>query len=184
MASRERTATGANAVAQSSQKRLSPFLSNFVDCVSEVAQMWLVLMVDQWTTEQLISVTNKNGETTMKKLKNEDIAGDLTISLDINGMIAQRSDLSTKRQIELYPQLKQSGLINESEYLAEIMRNVDMNPNLLIVDYGKEKSDVPAATAPVELSDQSITSEIGQDLSQAVTPSVNFGNAGQGSDGL
>jgi hypothetical protein len=84
VASRERTATGANAVAQSSQKRLSPFLSNFVDCVSEVAQMWLLLMVDQWTTEQLVSVTNKNGETTMKRLKNEDIAGDLTISLDIN----------------------------------------------------------------------------------------------------
>jgi len=35
VAARERTATGANAVANSAQKRLSPYLSSFVDCASE-----------------------------------------------------------------------------------------------------------------------------------------------------
>ena len=68
--------------------------------------MWLMLMVEHWTDKQLVSVTDANGITTMKQLKNEDIAGDLTISLDINGMIARRNDLNTKRKMEMYPQFK------------------------------------------------------------------------------
>lgn len=57
ISARERTATGANATTQSSQKRLSPFMSAFVEAVTEIATMWLRLMQDNWTQEKYLSLS-------------------------------------------------------------------------------------------------------------------------------
>lgn len=57
MSAHERTATGAAAVTQSSQKRLSPFLTSFVSVVSDVGLAWVKIMLQFWTPEQFKAVT-------------------------------------------------------------------------------------------------------------------------------
>lgn len=56
ISARERTATGANATTQSSQKRLSPFLESYMGVISRIAYMWLFLARKHWTLEQFVAI--------------------------------------------------------------------------------------------------------------------------------
>lgn len=111
IAARERTATGALAVSQSSSKRISPFVGTFVDCMSEVAQMWLTLIIKNWTAPQMVSVTDETGRTTLTKLRNKDLLGRVNISLEMNGMFGGMNELRYKKLMETYNALSGSGKI-------------------------------------------------------------------------
>lgn len=56
-------------------------------------------------------------------LSNKDIAGDLIVSLDLDGLMSARNDINVKRLIEFFPQIVNTGLAeNPGEVLAEILR--------------------------------------------------------------
>ena len=103
VSSKERTATGANAVTQSSQKRLSPFLETFVSVVSRIANMWLILMRQNWTEEKFLIVT---GSQTGTLLKNKDLVGATAISLNMDSMFSVVQDLAYKKILEVNSQFK------------------------------------------------------------------------------
>jgi hypothetical protein len=52
----ERTATGAQSVANSDKKRLLPYINSFLACQSQVMEMWLTLLIANWTTPQFVSI--------------------------------------------------------------------------------------------------------------------------------
>lgn len=119
VSAKERTATGANAVTQSSQKRLSPFLETFVSVVSRIANMWLILMRQHWTEEKFLIVT---GSQEGVNLKNKDLVGATAISLNTDSMISVMQDMSYRKILEVYSQVKGTGLVNEDEVIKEILR--------------------------------------------------------------
>lgn len=174
MSARERTATGANAVVNSDKKRLGPYIDSFINCVSQVMQMWLTLMIDNWTKEQYVSITGKNGEVTWKMLSNKDIAGDLIVSLDLDGLMSARNDINVKRLIEFFPQIVNTGLAeNPGEVLAEILRWLGLNPARYKIGYDKPASKVEE-TAPVP--EVNPANEIAQELAAASNPQLNLWN--------
>jgi len=69
----ERTATGALSVTQSSNKRISPYISTFVDAMSIVAHMWLSLMKKYWTAKEWIYVLDEQGSQVFSELSNKDL---------------------------------------------------------------------------------------------------------------
>lgn len=166
IAARERTATGANAVVESDKKRLGPYLESFVSCTSEVMQMWLTLMIQNWTTEQYVSVVGKDGAVTKKRLSNKDIAGDMTVSLDLDGIMMARNDMNLKRLIEFFPQMVRDGLIeNPGEVMAEIIRGLGLNPARYGIKYNTPvpAKDIPVAEAAApEISVDTIADELAQ----------------------
>lgn len=99
VSAKERTATGANAVTQSSQKRLSPFLETFTGVISQIAKMWLTLMRDNWTEEKFLIVT---GSEEGRNLKNKDLIGATSITLNMDSMFAVIQDLAYKKILEVY----------------------------------------------------------------------------------
>lgn len=181
ISAKERTATGANATVNSDKKRLTPYLASFAACNSKVFQMWLMMMVDNWTTEQYVTVTGKNGEETGKYLSNKDIAGDMTVSLDLDSLMTIRNDMQVKRLIEFFPQMAQSQLIdNPGEVMAEILRGIGLNPARYNIKYNvpvppkEAEAMTPVITeteAPADVNE--IISEIGNDLAQQNNPQIN-----------
>lgn len=113
VSSRERTATASNALVNSDKKRLTPYIQSFVYCQSKVMEMWLTLLITNWTTKQFITITGKNGEQIKTQLSNADIAGDMTISLDMDGLMSARNDINVKRLIEFFPQIMNSGITDK-----------------------------------------------------------------------
>lgn len=71
----ERTASGALAVTQSSNKRMSPYMSTFVDAVSVVAVMWLKLIKKYWTKKRYIYILDDSGNQTFMEMSNKDLLG-------------------------------------------------------------------------------------------------------------
>lgn len=113
VSSGERTATASNALVNSDKKRLTPYIQSFVYCQSKVMEMWLTLLITNWTTKQFITITGKNGEQIKTQLSNADIAGDMTISLDMDGLMSARNDINVKRLIEFFPQIMNSGITDK-----------------------------------------------------------------------
>jgi hypothetical protein len=182
IAARERTATGALAVSQSSSKRISPFVGTFVDCMSEVAQMWLTLMIKFWTSEQMISVTDETGRTTLSKLKNKDLLGKVNISLEMNGMFGGMNELRYKKLMETYNTLAGSDKLQVGELIAEIMRSQGLSASKFVTDFSdtmplNKIPDAPAEEAPAEVAvEQSPSDDLGQIIQQAVNPQTDLGN--------
>ncbi len=56
ISARERTATGAAATTQSSQKRLSPFLESYMGVIARIAYMWLYLTRKNWLLPQFVAI--------------------------------------------------------------------------------------------------------------------------------
>ena len=143
VSAKERTATGANAVTQSSQKRLSPFLETFVGVVSRIANMWLILMRKNWTEEKFLIVT---GAETGRNLKNKDLVGATAITLNMDSMFAVIQDLAYKKILEVYGQTKGTGLVNEDEIIKEIIRVLGYDSKRFV------PIDAPKVTTPPELA--------------------------------
>lgn len=182
IAARERTATGALAVSQSSSKRISPFVGTFVDCMSEVAQMWLTLMIKFWTSEQMISVTDETGRTTLSKLKNKDLLGKVNISLEMNGMFGGMNELRYKKLMETYNTLAGSDKLQVGELIAEIMRSQGLSASKFVTDFSdtmplNKMPEAPVEEAPAEVAlEQSPSDDLGQIIQQAVNPQTDLGN--------
>ena len=71
----ERTASGALAVTQSSNKRMSPYISTFVDAVSVVAMMWLKLIKKYWAEDRFIYVLDEMGNQVFTEMSNKKLLG-------------------------------------------------------------------------------------------------------------
>ena len=121
-AARERTASGALAVTQSSQKRMSPYISTFLDSISIVAQMWLVMVKKYWTSEQFIYVLDENWEQTYESIKNSDLKGWINISLNAEWMFGSFEELELQKLITMYQTLAPSGFIESPELAKEIIK--------------------------------------------------------------
>jgi hypothetical protein len=52
---------------------MSPYMSSFLDALSEVAKMWLKLVKKFWTTEQFIYVLDENGKQLDKTIHNKNL---------------------------------------------------------------------------------------------------------------
>ena len=119
ISARERTATGANATTQSSQKRLSPFLESYMGVISRIAYMWLFLARKHWTLEQFVAIA---GDTTGREIKGKDLVGVASITLNTDSMFAAIKDFAYKKLLEVYTQTRQTGLIKENEVISEIFK--------------------------------------------------------------
>ena len=64
----ERTATGAASVSQSSMKRMSPFMQNFVSFTSRIAKKWLLMIKNEWDQKQYVNVTDSETDLEISNL--------------------------------------------------------------------------------------------------------------------
>lgn len=177
ISAKERTATGANATVNSDKKRLTPYLASFSTCVGEIFEMWFSMMMQNWTTEQYVSVTGKNGEKTGKMLSNKDIAADMVLSLDLDGLMLARNDVQIKRLIEFFPQLAGSQLIdNPGEVMAEILRGLGLNPARYNIKYNTPAVTTTTPETPVDTTEQTDTQFIADELAKANNPQLDLGN--------
>ena len=178
ISARERTATGALATTQSSQKRLSPYLETYVSVISRIANLWLILMRQYWTEDKFLVVTgSKEG----KLIKNKDLVGATAITLNLDSMFSAIQDFAYKKLLEVYMQTKGTGLINEDEVIKEIFKLQGYDTKRFVPDTAPQvtpPTDIP--TAPLTDPAFSEAQLVGQDIQSLSTPQVNFGNEGQG----
>lgn len=191
VSARERTATGANATSQSSQKRLSPFLVSFVSCLSAIAKMWVKLQIDNWTTEKFL-ILSRWEATDIKKLKASDLAWSYSFSVDLDSIFAAQSDLQSKKLTEMFNLLKGGWIINEPAFVWEIVKSVGLSPSKLILQQAPAVTE-PSPTAPTPWTlplESTLTTETTQPewdaadmakmLQEINNPQVDLGNGWQG----
>ena len=170
----ERTATGAQSVANSDKKRLLPYIQSFLACQSQVMEMWLTLLIENWQTPQFVAIVGKNGETIKAQLTNADLAWDMTLSLDSDGLMAMKNDMNVKRLIEFFPQIMNSGITDSPwEVLAEIFRGLWLNPARFKINYEKKAPEAPLETINETPELTPIEEEI-QSITENVTPQLNL----------
>ena len=184
IAARERTATGAAAVTQSSQKRLAPFLEAFVAAISQVARMKLNIMRQFWTDKQYVAVADISDEELAEgipMLSNKDLTGVVSISLELDGIFSAVQDLQYRKLLEVYTQFAGKGIINEAETGAEIMKALGISSNRIILPTAPQVS-APTTPAPPLADASTLDPNIstGNDLTALISPQTNFGNEGQG----
>jgi hypothetical protein len=52
---------------------MSPYISTFVDAISIVAQMWLILMKKYWTRKQWIYILDEAGNQLFEQVHNKNL---------------------------------------------------------------------------------------------------------------
>lgn len=186
-AARERTATGALAVSQSSQRRLSPYVSNFLDAISIVAQMWLKLIKKYWSPKQMIYVLDDEWNQTWEAIKKADLMWGINLSLEAEGMFWINEELKFKKILELYNSVAQSGHADSPEMIKEIFKTAWYNPSRFVTApwEGITPLDAEALTARnaqtwIPWVNAPIAEDLWNDLGQAATPNVDLWNNGQG----
>lgn len=187
-ASGERTASGANALTTSASKRLSPYVSNFMQVLVGVGEMWLKLITKQWLLPQYVSVLDEEaGIEVQKYLTNASISGGLTLSLSPEGLFTNFNDMKFKRLMDLYVQVSQSGIVDSPQIIGELFKAIGLPPTKFVTDYGKKKPDAPQWPIPTESGttatpNTSVSPEqdISKLLAQSNSPQPDFGNAWQG----
>jgi hypothetical protein len=65
--------------------------------------MWLILMRKNWTEEKFLIVT---GSEEGRNLKNKDLVGATSITLNMDSMFSVIQDLAYKKILEVYGQVK------------------------------------------------------------------------------
>lgn len=117
-AARERTATGANAVANSSQRRLSPYLESYIITMSEIAKMQVMLGVK-------FSLSNKKFviDDVLETFKSNKLSGNVRISLELDSIFAAVNELQSKRLLEMFNILRGTNLIKEDEFAKQILES-------------------------------------------------------------
>lgn len=193
IAARERTATGAASVAQSSQKRLSPFLDSYVSFISRVLYKMLQLMKQEWTDEKFVSISGlppiiKDGEEKFT-LKNIDLQGSVKISLQLDSIFSAIEEFKYKKLIEVYREFRWTGIVKEDQVAREIFRSQGLTPSNYVPDTAPEQTDPNWAFNPADLLEQEENLEtpnqmenntpanlMGQDLQQMVNPQLTNGS--------
>lgn len=177
ISARERTATGALATTQSSQKRLSPYLETYVSAISRIANLWLILMRQYWTEEKFLVVTGSN---TGKLIKNKNLVGATSITLNLDSMFSAIQDFGYKKLLEVYTQTRGTGLINEDEVMREIFKLQGYDTKRFVPQTAPQvtppTTTKPLDTSPIEITPPTDEQLVGQDIQQMVNPQINLGN--------
>lgn len=183
IAARERTATGALAVSMSSQKRMSPYVSNFLDAISIIAQMWLKLAKKYWTKDEFIYILDEAWEQLFREINNKQLIGGLNITLEAEWIFWVNDALELNKLISMYQTLAPSGFIQSPEIAKEIIKRSGYIPSKFITEPWKwiipnnadklleisNKTWVPWKNAPW----------LSEDLWAAVTPNTDLWNEGK-----
>lgn len=130
----ERTASWALAVTQSSNKRMSPYMSTFVDAVSVVAVMWLKLIKKYWTKRRYIYILDDSGNQTFVEMSNKDLLGWINISLQAEGLFWSTNELELKKLIDTYMMLAPSWFFKSPDFAKEIIKKTWFLPSKFILD--------------------------------------------------
>jgi len=132
ISSKERTAAWALSVTESSQKRMSPYLSNFLDAISIVAQMWLQLVKKFWQEEQFIYILDEDWWQTSEIIKNKDLAWQMNISLEAEWMFGAFNELELNKLINIYNTTSESGFVNSPEIVKEMFKKSGFEPSRFV----------------------------------------------------
>ena len=172
----ERTATGALSVAQSSNKRMSPYMSTFVDVLSTVAQMWLSLMKKNWTKEQWIYVNDEQWNQVFEAIKNNQLTWGINISLQAEWLFGSTNELELQKLIQVYQTLAMSWAIKSWELASEIMKKAWFTPSRFIINPDQVKPDAIWST---ETQFSNPEADLWQILTEANNSQVNLWNWGK-----
>lgn len=176
VSARERTATGANATSQSSQKRLSPFIESFMVVMSEVAKMQLKMAVKFWIRPKNLIVNEKTNQT-IKKFQANKLSGLVNITLEMDSMFAAQNELQNKRLIEVLNMVKGSWLAKEDELMRQIIQNIWLSPTKIVPEAAPEvtsPSEVPPEVPALAEEPTPNNEELPTMLREAVTPQLNL----------
>lgn len=177
----ERTASWALATTQSSNKRMWPYISNFLDALSLVGYMWLSLVKKFWAKEQFIYIFDENWNQIEKAFKNKDLLWQINISLQAEGMLWTVNELDMQKLISLYSTLAPSGFITSPELAKEIIKKAWYSPERFIVPEKANQikpdnyADLKAPITPLENPEASLW-EI---IQQWVNSQINLWNKWQ-----
>lgn len=174
VSARERTATGANATSQSSQKRLSPFIESFMVVMSEVAKMQLKMAVKFWIKPKNL-IVNEKTQQTIKKFQANKLSGLVNITLEMDSMFAAQNELQNKRLLEVLNMVKGSWLAKEDELMRQIIQNMGLSPTKIVPEAAPEVTS-PSDVPPVAPSEEPTPNneELPTMLREAVTPQLNL----------
>ena len=175
VSARERTATGANATSQSSQKRLSPFIESFMVVMSEVAKMQLKMAVKFWIKPKSLIVNEKTNQT-IKKFQANKLSGLVNITLEMDSMFAAQNELQNKRLLEVLNMVKGSWLAKEDELMRQIIQNMGLSPTKIVPEAAPEIT-TPSEISPSDIPPDEVTpnnEELPTMLREAVTPQLNL----------
>lgn len=176
VSARERTATGANATSQSSQKRLSPFIESFMVVMSEVAKMQLKMAVKFWIKPKNLIINEKTAQT-IKKFQANKLNGLVNITLEMDSMFAAQNELQNKRLLELLNMVKGSGLAKEDELMRQIIQNMGLSPTKIVPEAAPEiteQSDMPTDIPELPEEPTPNNAELPAELRAAITPQLNL----------
>lgn len=190
ISAKERTATWALAVSQSSQKRMSPYVSNFLDAISIVAQMWLKLVKKYWTAKQMIYILDDEWNQTWEAIQKSNLLWGVNLSLETEWMFWTNQALEAKKLIDLYNTLWPSGFFKSDEMWKEIMKKSGYNASKFITEPWQwnlpanheqiaattAQTWIPWVNAPVTTD----ATDLWNEAWQWVTPNVDLGNKWQG----
>ena len=189
IAARERTASWALAVTESSHKRMSPYISNFLDAISEVAYMWLALIKKYWVSEQFIYILDEDWRQVEQAIKNKDLTWWINISLQAEWMFGTINELELQKLISVYQTVAGSWMVVAPEIIKEIIKKTWFDPSRFMVEE-KEQQATPDNMLPqqdwempdIELPEWVLTNpslDLWQILQQSVNPQINLGNEWQ-----
>jgi len=185
---RERTATWALAVAESAQKRLSPYVSSFLDSISMVAEMWMKLVKKYWIEEQLIYILDEDGQQFWESIKNSDLTGWVNITLQAEWMYWVNQSLELNKLIDMYNLLAPSWFVNANEVAKEIVKKNWFSPDKFITNPWEwvkpdNHQDILGETnqtmIPWKNKSENDAENIWNEVWQAVTPNTDLGNWGK-----
>ena len=183
IAARERTASWALAVTESSHKRMSPYISNFLDAISEIAYMWLELIKKYWISDQYIYILDEDWTQVEQDIKNSDLVWWVNISLQAEWMFGSINELELQKLISLYQTLAPSGFITSPEIAKEIIKKAWFEPSRFIIE---EKADQAVPDNMVQDLWEQWWSPVGnadldlwQIIQQSVNPQINLWNEWQ-----
>ena len=137
----ERTATGALSVTQSSNKRIAPYISTFVDAMSIVAQMWLSLIKKNWTRDRFIYILDEQWNQTFEEINNSKILGWINISLHAEWLFGSTNEIELNKMIQIYQTLAPSGFFSSPKFATEIMKKNGFTANRFIEETEQMKPD-------------------------------------------
>jgi len=173
----ERTASWALAVTQSSNKRLSPYLSNFLNSISQVAYMWLEMIKKFWVTEQFTYVLWADGVQTAQLVQNKDLLWAINLSLQAEWMFGSVNELELQKLISLYNTVAKSWIPNSTEIVREMFKKAWFDPNRFIVNEKVKPDDSNTDNAPTPLENPNL--DLGQIIQQSTNPQPNLWNQWQ-----
>lgn len=174
----ERTASWALAVTQSSQRRLSPYISNYLDAVSKIAYMWLAMIKKFWVKEQYIYVLDENWNQVEQILKNKNLAWMINLSLQAEWMFGSVNELELQKLISIYQTLAPSWFTASPEIAWEIFKKAWFDPSRFMIEEKKEQI-VPDNMSNNETPLENPEASLSDIIQQGVNPQIDLWNKWQ-----